>query len=88
MTWSGFRPSDDPCQYHYLVPSNLFASHILARMLEMLAICPLKQVALEEKIKELEQRNAALHAKVSDLLKRRIDRRLARKTKETMAQHL
>ncbi len=53
MTWSGFRPSDDPCQYHYLVPSNLFASHILARMLEMLAICPLKQVALAEKIKEL-----------------------------------
>ena len=25
MTWSGFRPSDDACQYGYLVPSNLFA---------------------------------------------------------------
>ena len=25
MTWSGFRPSDDACKYHYLVPSNMFA---------------------------------------------------------------
>lgn len=25
MTWSGFRPSDDACQYGYLVPSNMFA---------------------------------------------------------------
>lgn len=25
MTWSGFRPSDDACIYHYLVPSNMFA---------------------------------------------------------------
>ena len=23
MTWSGFRPSDDACQYGYLVPSNM-----------------------------------------------------------------
>lgn len=25
MTWSGFRPSDDPCRYGYFVPGNLFA---------------------------------------------------------------
>ncbi|CQR25669.1 twin-arginine translocation pathway signal [Streptococcus varani] len=25
MTWSGFRPSDDACQYGYLIPSNMFA---------------------------------------------------------------
>ncbi len=25
MSWSGFRPSDDACQHHYLVPSNMFA---------------------------------------------------------------
>lgn len=33
MTWSGFRPSDDACFYHYLIPSNLFA----VRVLEMLS---------------------------------------------------
>ena len=41
MTWSGFRPSDDACQYGYLVPSNLFAARalqsaaLLAQMLGM-----------------------------------------------------
>lgn len=25
MTWSGFRPSDDACEYGYLVPSNMYA---------------------------------------------------------------
>ena len=29
MIWSGFRPSDDACQYGYLVPSNMFAVVIL-----------------------------------------------------------
>lgn len=29
MTWSGFRPSDDACTYHYLVPSNMFASVVM-----------------------------------------------------------
>ena len=29
MTWSGFRPSDDACTYHYLVPSNMFAAVVL-----------------------------------------------------------
>ncbi|QDK71009.1 glycoside hydrolase family 125 protein [Lactococcus protaetiae] len=29
MTWSGFRPSDDVCEYGYLVPSNMFAVVIL-----------------------------------------------------------
>ncbi len=23
MTWSAFRPSDDCCQYSYLIPSNM-----------------------------------------------------------------
>ena len=25
MTWTGFRPSDDECQFGYLVPANMFA---------------------------------------------------------------
>lgn len=25
MTWSGFRPSDDSCNFGYLIPSNMFA---------------------------------------------------------------
>lgn len=29
MTWSGFRPSDDACQYHYLIPSNMLAVSVL-----------------------------------------------------------
>ena len=29
MIWSGFRPSDDACALGYLVPSNLYAAHVL-----------------------------------------------------------
>ena len=29
MTFSGFRPSDDACQYGYLIPANLFAAQEL-----------------------------------------------------------
>lgn len=32
MIWSGFRPSDDACQYGYLIPSNLFAVEVLGYM--------------------------------------------------------
>lgn len=34
MVWSAFRPSDDKCVYHYLVPSNMFASATLKQLLE------------------------------------------------------
>lgn len=33
MTWSGFRPSDDPCQYGYLIPANIHAAAALERIL-------------------------------------------------------
>lgn len=35
MTWSGFRPSDDRCIYHYLVPSNMFAVVVLDYLKEI-----------------------------------------------------
>jgi meiotically up-regulated gene 157 (Mug157) protein len=35
MTWSGFRPSDDACEYGFLVPSNMFAVVALKYMEEL-----------------------------------------------------
>ena len=40
MTWSGFRPSDDGCQYGYLTASEMFATVCLRYMSEMLkSVC-------------------------------------------------
>jgi meiotically up-regulated gene 157 (Mug157) protein len=33
MTWTGFRPSDDACQYGYLIPANIHAAAALERIL-------------------------------------------------------
>jgi meiotically up-regulated gene 157 (Mug157) protein len=35
MTWSAFRPSDDRCEHHYLVPSNALASVSLRGLAEI-----------------------------------------------------
>lgn len=35
MIWSGFRPSDDACTYHYLVPSNMLAACVLERIAKL-----------------------------------------------------
>lgn len=35
MTWSGFRPSDDACQYGYLIPSNMMAVVALSYAAEL-----------------------------------------------------
>ncbi len=45
MTWSGFRPSDDGCQYGYLTASEMFAVVVLGYMAEML-----KSVLKNEKL--------------------------------------
>lgn len=54
MTWSGFRPSDDACQYGYLIPSNMFASVVLGYMAEILDLIyndnKLKKAALRLKL--------------------------------------
>lgn len=33
MVWSGFRPSDDACQFGYLIPANMFAVVILGYLI-------------------------------------------------------
>jgi meiotically up-regulated gene 157 (Mug157) protein len=35
LTWTGFRPSDDACTYHFLVPANMFAVTVLEYVVEM-----------------------------------------------------
>ena len=35
LTWSGFRPSDDSCEYHYLIPANMFATVVLGYLSEI-----------------------------------------------------
>ena len=37
MTWSGFRPSDDPCVYGFNIPENLFAAAVLRYITEIAA---------------------------------------------------
>ena len=36
MTWVGYRPSDDACRHHYLVPANMFAVVALEYLEEIL----------------------------------------------------
>ncbi|MFI6602513.1 glycoside hydrolase family 125 protein [Nonomuraea sp. NPDC050536] len=52
MTWSGFRPSDDPCHYGYLVPSNALASVSLRGLAAMTADAELsgQSLALADEI--------------------------------------
>ena len=58
MTWSGFRPSDDACEYGYLIPSNFFAVKSLEQMAEMAdALLPAENLsgrirALREQIQD------------------------------------
>ncbi len=38
LIWSGFRPSDDACTYHYLIPAQMFAVvslHMLRELVKM-----------------------------------------------------
>lgn len=52
MTWSGFRPSDDACEYGYLVPSNMFAVVVLGYLTEI-AQDVLKDENLAEEAQQL-----------------------------------
>ena len=52
MTWSGFRPSDDACEFGYLVPANMFAS-VALRYVEEIAKEIYKDETLESRAKKL-----------------------------------
>lgn len=48
MTWSGFRPSDDGCEYGYLTASEMFAVVVFGYMSEMLkTVCKNSKLANE-----------------------------------------
>ena len=38
MIWTGFRPSDDPCQYNYLIPAEMMAVQTLQALKEIAMI--------------------------------------------------
>ena len=38
LVWSGFRPSDDACQYHYHIPDNMFLVGVLFKLSKVFRI--------------------------------------------------
>lgn len=53
LIWSGFRPSDDACQLHYLIPSNMFAVVIMDYMLEINKLMYSRDQVFEDKVMQL-----------------------------------
>jgi len=54
MIWSGFRSSDDACDFHYNIPGNMFAVVALRQMQEF-AEWVFRDMALLKELKLLEQ---------------------------------
>ena len=54
MIWSGFRSSDDACDFHYNIPANMFAVVALRQMQEF-AEWVFRDLHLLAELKELEQ---------------------------------
>lgn len=54
MTWSGFRPSDDRCEYGYLIPSNMFAV-VALRYLQEIAEVVFEDKGLSATAQQLEE---------------------------------
>lgn len=55
LVWSGFRPSDDACEYGYNIPGNMYAAVILRYINEMLTTYYPAEIKLVEDCKRLEQ---------------------------------
>ncbi|MFD0714439.1 glycoside hydrolase family 125 protein [Paenibacillus sp. GCM10027626] len=54
MIWSGFRPSDDACDFHYNIPDNMFAVVCLRQMGEI-AEWVFRDTSFVRELKQLEQ---------------------------------
>ena len=54
MVWSGFRPSDDACQYHYLIPSEMMAV-VALRGLEQIELSVYNNKSFASKISVLKK---------------------------------
>lgn len=62
MTWGGFRPSDDPCSFHFLVPSNMFAVVTLGYLEEIVdKFYPSERAFRQEVTKLKEEIDAGIH---------------------------
>ncbi|CAH1200562.1 hypothetical protein PAECIP111893_01450 [Paenibacillus plantiphilus] len=53
MIWSGFRPSDDACDFHYNIPANMFAAAVLGQMCEI-AEWVFRDLAFVQELRKLE----------------------------------
>lgn len=51
MVWSAFRPSDDRCKYHYLIPANMFAATTLQELLNNLDMAVIPNRYKEDTLK-------------------------------------
>ncbi|WP_219835004.1 glycoside hydrolase family 125 protein [Paenibacillus sp. R14(2021)] len=54
MIWSGFRPSDDACDFHYNIPDNMFAVVTLRQMREI-AEFVFRDLSFEKEMAKLER---------------------------------
>jgi meiotically up-regulated gene 157 (Mug157) protein len=61
MIWSGFRPSDDACDFHYNIPANMFAVVTLRQMREI-AEFVFRDLSFEKEMAKLEREiNHGIH---------------------------
>mmetsp|Transcript_26310 Transcript_26310/g.60995 ORF Transcript_26310/g.60995 Transcript_26310/m.60995 type:complete len:558 (+) Transcript_26310:48-1721(+) len=66
MTWTGYRPSDDACKYHYLVPANAFLFVALGNAKEMIRALATSLTVPSEKIEGLQGRIDRLRSDIDE----------------------
>lgn len=62
LIWSGFRPSDDACDYGYLIPSNMFAVVILEYLTEIYTDILTDDAIVKRSERLIESVNAGIRA--------------------------